>query len=61
VCTRTRACAHAEPRRLGSLQREEVAKLFSDTMAAYGKVDIVVNNAGAQAIGDSPASIPLRG
>lgn len=27
-------------------QREEVAKLFADTIAAYGKVDIVVNNAG---------------
>jgi NAD(P)-dependent dehydrogenase (short-subunit alcohol dehydrogenase family) len=24
-----------------------VAKLFADTMAAYGKVDILVNNAGA--------------
>ena len=27
-------------------QREEVVKLFADTVAAYGKVDIVVNNAG---------------
>ena len=31
---------------LGTPQREEVAKLFSDAMAAYGKVDILVNNAG---------------
>jgi 3-oxoacyl-[acyl-carrier protein] reductase len=29
-------------------QREEVAKLFADTIAAYGKIDIVVNNAGTR-------------
>jgi hypothetical protein len=32
------------------VQRDEVVKLFSDTMAAYGKVDIVVNNAGAHTL-----------
>jgi NAD(P)-dependent dehydrogenase (short-subunit alcohol dehydrogenase family) len=28
-------------------QRDEVTKLFSETVAKYGKVDILVNNAGA--------------
>jgi len=36
------AVSHSHP------QREEVVKLFADTVAAYGKVDIVVNNAGGQ-------------
>ena len=35
--------ARSPPRRA---QRDEVAKLFSDTVAKYGKVDILVNNAG---------------
>jgi 3-oxoacyl-[acyl-carrier protein] reductase len=40
-------------------QREEVAKLFADTVAAYGKVDIVVNNAGSRAAAARAGCSPL--